>query len=119
MAVLSIKNKFIHGLPLPFAQFISHTTPCTDNLIISILTTYLEHISSNVVLQCPVKGVEDLNDLLLFKDGEQAVQQDLEADWDGLGPKQHQTADIKHHVAVYDLHLAALVHVMHLQFTQS
>lgn len=81
-------------------------------------TAHLEDVSSYIVLQCPVKCAEDLDNLLLLEDREKAVQEDLEADWDGLGAIQHQAADIEHHVGVHNLHLAALVHVMHLQLTQ-
>lgn len=81
--------------------------------------SYLQDVSSYVVLQRPVKCIEDLDDLLLFEDREEAVQEDLEADGDGLGAIQHQAADIEHHVGVHNLHLAALVHVMYLQLTQS
>lgn len=69
-------------------------------------------------MQRPVERVQDLDHLLLLKDGEQAVQEDLEADGDGLGAVEHQAADIEHHVGVDDFHLAALVHVVHLQLAQ-
>lgn len=80
---------------------------------------HLEHVSPDVVLQAPVQGVQDLDHLLLLQHGEQAVQQDLQADGDGLRAVQHQAADVEHHVGVHDLHLAALVQVVHLQFAQS
>lgn len=79
---------------------------------------HLEYISSYVVLQCPVERTKDLNYLLLLQDREKTVQEDLEAYGDGLGAVEHQAAYIKHHVGVHNLYLAALIHVMHLQFTQ-
>lgn len=79
---------------------------------------HLQHVSSDVVLQRPVQCVQDLNDFFLFENGEESVQEDLKADGNGLGPVQHQAADVKHHAGVDDLHLAALVQVGHLQLAQ-
>lgn len=80
--------------------------------------SHLEHVSSDVILQCPVQCVEDLDDLLLFEDREKAVQEDFEPDRDGLGAVQHQAADIKHYVGMHNLHLATLEHMVHLQLAQ-
>lgn len=74
----------------------------------------MQHVSSYVVLERPVKCIEDLDDFVLFENREQAVQEDLEADGDGLGSIQHQAADVKYHIGVDDLHLTALIHVPHL-----
>lgn len=107
--------------PLLNANVFSQTFPemsRTPAEASSVLSAHLQHVSSYVVLQRPVERVQDLDHLLLLQDGEQAVQEDLEADGDGLRAVQHQAADVEHHIGVDDLHLAALVHVVHLQLAQ-
>lgn len=80
---------------------------------------YLQHISSDVILEGPVQGVQDLEDFVLLQHTEQPVQKDLQADRDGLGPIQHEAADVEHHVGLDDLHLACGVHGGDPQLTQS
>lgn len=56
--------------------------------------------------------------LLLLEHGEEAVQQDLEPDGDGLRAVEHQAADVEHHVGLHDLHLGWVVQVLCAQLVQ-
>lgn len=80
---------------------------------------YLQHVSPDVVLQGPVQGMEDLEDLILLQHTEEPVQQDFQANWDGLSPIEHQAADIKHDVGLNNLHLACGIHRRDPQLAQS
>lgn len=62
--------------------------------------------------------MQDVQHLLLLQHGEEAVQEDLEPDRDGLGAVQHQAADVEHHVGLYDFHLRRVVQVLGAQLIQ-
>lgn len=78
----------------------------------------LQYVAPDVVSQGPAQAVQDVQHLLLLEHGEEAVQQDLEPDWDGLGAVEHQAADVEHHVGLHDLHLGRVVQVLGAQLVQ-
>lgn len=78
----------------------------------------LQYVASDVVSQGPAQAVQDVQHLLLLEHGEEAVQQDLEPDGDGLRAVEHQAADVEHHVGLHDLHLGRVVQVLGAQLVQ-
>lgn len=54
--------------------------------------------------------MEDLQDLILLQHTEEPVQEDFQANGDGLSPVQHEAADVKHHIGLDDLHRACRIH---------
>ena len=67
--------------------------------------TYMEYVSSGIILVGPSKAVEDLEDVIVLEDAEEAIEEDLETDGCRLAPVQHQTGDVEHDVGLDDLHL--------------
>lgn len=79
---------------------------------------YLQDVPPDVVTQGPAQAVQDVQHLLLLQDAEETVQQDLEPHRHRLRPVEHQTADVKHHVGLHDLHLGGVVEVLRAELIQ-
>lgn len=54
--------------------------------------------------------MEDLQNLILFQHTEEPVQQNFQANRDGLGPIEHEAANIEHHIGLDNFHLACWIH---------
>lgn len=80
--------------------------------------TDLQYVAPDVVSEGPAQAVQDVQHLLLLQHGEEAVEEDLEPDGDGLGAVEHQAADVKHHVGLHDLHLGRVVQVLGAELVQ-
>lgn len=83
------------------------------------LVTDLQYVAPDVVSEGPAQAVQDVQHLLLLQHGEEAVEEDLEPDWHGLGAVQHQAADVEHHIGLNDLHLGRMVQVLGAELVQS
>lgn len=81
--------------------------------------TDLQYVAPDVVSEGPAQAVQDVQHLLLFEHGEEAVQKDFEPDGYGLGAVQHQAADVEHHIGLNDLHLGRVVEVLGAELVQS
>lgn len=88
----------------------------------SCLTLYactdLQYVAPDVVSEGPAQAVQDVQHLLLLQHGEEAVEEDLEPDRNGLGAVEHQAADVEHHVGLHDLHLGRVVQVLGAELVQ-
>lgn len=80
--------------------------------------TDLQYVAPDVVSEGPAQAVQDVQHLLLLQHGEEAVEEDLEPDGDGLGAVEHQAADVEHHVGLHDLHLGRVVQVLGAELVQ-
>ena len=65
----------------------------------------MEYVSSGIILVRPSEAVEDLKDVIVLEDAEEAIEEDLETDGCRLAPVQHQTGNVEHDVGLHDLHL--------------
>lgn len=80
--------------------------------------TDLQYVAPDVVSEGPAQAVQDVQHLLLLQHGEEAVEEDLEPDRDGLGAVEHQAADVEYHVGLHDLHLGRVVQVLGAELVQ-
>lgn len=81
--------------------------------------TDLQYVAPDIVSEGPPQTMQNVQHLFLLQHREKAVQKDLEPDRNGLGAVQHQTADVKHHIGLYDLHLGWVVKMLGAELIQS
>ena len=62
---------------------------------------YLKNISPCIVLICPSKSVQDLQDLFMFQDGEESIEKNLESDWCCMCSVQQQAGNVQTMVEAY------------------
>jgi len=84
-----------------------------------VAVTDLQYVAPDIVSEGPAQAMQDVQHLLLLEHREEAVEKDLEPDWDSLGAVQHQTADVKHHIGLNNLHLGRMVEVLGAELVQS
>lgn len=63
--------------------------------------------------------MEDLQNLILLQHTKEPVQEDFQANRDGLGSIEHEAANIEHHIGLDNLHLTCWIYRGNPQLTQS
>lgn len=60
--------------------------------------TYFKNVSSLIILQGPSESFEDLSDLILTKNWEKSIHQDLDPDWDRMWSVEDEGSDLEDEV---------------------